>query len=266
VDNAISLHYPHALDYLAYAYLQRAEDLKAKQVLDTLKRHRGVFQAHVASAYTFAAVPARFILERQDWASAASLEPRMPGNYPWDRFPAMEAITHFARVLGAARSGNGQAAGRALEKLSGLRDRARETSKYWANQVEIQRLSAMAWLTYQEGDLNEALDTMRRAAGMEAKTEKHPVTPGEILPARELLGDMLLDMGRHEEAQAEYEAALKRSANRFNSLYGAGRAAELAGDKEKATVYYQRLVDLASRADTERLRLQHARRFLQASL
>jgi tetratricopeptide (TPR) repeat protein len=260
------LHYLHALDYLAYAYLQRAEDQKAKQVLETLNALQGPLQPHTASAYTLAVIPARLALERQEWADAVSLVPRTPSNYPWDRYPAMEAITHFARALGAARSGDGQAARQALDKLAALREQTAKTSGYWAKQVEIQRLSAMAWLAYQEGKQEGALDIIRKAAELETSTEKHPVTPGELLPARELLADMLLQMGRHKEAQAEYEATLERSANRFNSLYGAGRAAELAGDKNEARTYYQRLFDLASQADTQRPRLQHARRFLDSNL
>jgi tetratricopeptide (TPR) repeat protein len=261
VGDAISLHYPHALDYLAYAYLQRAEDEKAKQVLETLTALKGPFQVHTATAYTLAAVQARLALERQEWTKAASLEPRTPSDYPWDRFPAMEAITHSARALGAARSGNGQVAHQALDKLAALRERAAETSVYWAKQVEIQRLSAMAWLAYQEGKQEEALNVMRRAAELEASTEKHPVTPGEVLPAHELLADMLLDMGRYKEAQAEYEAALERNANRFNSLYGAGRAAESEGDKNKAAFYYKKLVEMTANS-AERKRLQQARAFL----
>lgn len=262
VDEAVSLHYLHALDYLAYAYLQGAEDLKAEQVLERLKALEGPVQVHIASAYALAAVPARLALERQRWAEAAGLKPRTPSDYPWDKFPAMEAITHFARALGAARGGDRQLTGQALDKLAALHDQAAETSAYWAKQIEIQRLSAMAWLTYQQGRREEALEMMQRAAEMEATTEKHPVTPGEILPARELLADMLLDMDRHEEAQTAYEAALERSANRFNSLYGAGRAAELGGDNEQADFYYTQLVELTANADTERGRLQQARAFL----
>jgi tetratricopeptide (TPR) repeat protein len=173
----------------------------------------------------------------------------------------MEAITYFARALGAARSGNGQGAAQALESLAALRQRTAETSAYWAKQVEIQHLSAMAWLEYTEGEKEEGLDIMGRAAELEASTEKHPITPGEVLPARELLADMLLDMGRYKEAQAEYEAALERNANRFNSLYGAGRAAELEGDKSKAAFYYKKLVEMTANG-AERKRLQQARAFL----
>jgi tetratricopeptide (TPR) repeat protein len=206
-------------------------------------------------------VPARIALERQAWDEAVSLEPRVPSDYPWDQFPAMEAITHFARALGAARSGDEEVTRQALDDLTTLRRQAAETSAYWAKQIDIQRLSAKAWLAYQEGEQEEALDTVKRAAQMEAATEKHPVTPGEVLPAQELLADMLFDMGRYQEAQTAYEAALERSPNRFNSLYGVARAAELAGDEEKAALYYEQLVDITA-AGAERERLRQARTFL----
>ena len=261
VGEAISLHYLHALDYLAYAYLQRAEDEKAEQVLRMLEALEAPFQVEIAVPYTLAAVPARLALERQRWAAAAALEPRTPGAYPWDQFPAMEAITHFARALGAARGGDGQGARLALDALASLHEQA-TTSAYWANQVEIQHLSAAAWLAYAEGQQDKALETMKKAAALEASTEKHPVTPGEVLPARELLGDMLLEMGRYEEAQTAYEVALARSPNRFNSLYGAGRAAELRGDKHVAAHFYKKLAEIAAHADSAPERLRHARAFL----
>jgi tetratricopeptide (TPR) repeat protein len=261
VNNQISLHHPHALDYLVYAYLQRGEDQQAEEVWDMLKTLKGPYQAHVASAYTFAALPARIALERQEWTVAAALQARIPGNYPWDRFPAMEAITYYAVALGAAKSGNAQLAGQAISTLAELEKRTAENSRYWAKQVEIQRLSATALLKYQEGEKEKALAIMRQAAELEATTEKHPVTPGAILPSRELLGDMLLDMGRYKEAQTEYEAALIRSPNRFNSLFGAGRAADLAGDKEKAALYYKRLVEMTA-DDSKRQRLNYAKAFL----
>jgi tetratricopeptide (TPR) repeat protein len=261
VNDQISLHHPHALDYLVYAYLQRGEDQKAEEVWNALKNFKGPYQAHVASAYTFAAIPARIALEHQKWATAAALRARMPGNYPWDRFPAMEAITYYGIALGAARSNDFESAVEAIGTLKELEEQTADISRYWAKQVEIQRLSAIAWLTYQEGEKEKALNLMRLAAGMEATTEKHPVTPGEILPSRELLADMLLDMGLYQEALTEYEAALVRSANRFNSLYGAGRAAELADNKEKAVWYYKKLVEITS-ADSKRERLQQAKAFL----
>ena len=257
----ISLHYPHALDYLAYAYLQRAEDTQAKSVLEQIDNLEAPFQPHLASVYTLAALPARFALEQQQWTDAISLQLRVPSDYPWDEFPAIEAITHFARAMGAARSGNEFVARQALGELALLRDRAAETSAYWEKQIEIQRLAGKAWLMYQSGDREQALDLMHQAAEMEASTEKHPVTPGEILPAAELLADMLLEEGRHQEAQTAYSTVLKRSPNRFNSLYGAGRAAELGGNDARADFYYKKLVEITD-SEAERERLQYARNFL----
>jgi len=261
VGGAISLHYSHALDYLAYAHLQRGEDNKAQQILDTLGMVDGDLQVHIATAYTLAAVPARMALERQRWGDAAALTPRTPSSYPWDKFPAAEAITHFARALGAAHTGNKAVARDALNNLARLQRKTAETSTYWASQVEIQRLSAQAWIEYMDGNQIKGLQIMRRAANLETETEKHPVTPGEVLPARELLADMLLDMGRYQKAQVEYEAALQRSANRFNSLYGAARTADLGGNKTKAAFYYKELTEITAN-DAEREQLIFAREYL----
>jgi tetratricopeptide (TPR) repeat protein len=262
VGGKISLHYFHALDYLAYAYLQGAEDQKALDVMREMEGVEPPYQAHLASAYTFAAVPARLVLERRLWEDAAALEPRRPSEYPWETAPAMEAITYFAKALGAARSGRLAEARTNLETLTTIHERVAAASPYWSTQVEIQRLSALAWLQLAEGSQDEAQSTMSTAAELEAGTEKHPVTPGEVLPARELLADMLLELGRPAEALAEYEAALDRSPNRFNSLWGAGRAAELIGDTEGAVTYYRALLELCDNADTEREQLQHARAYL----
>jgi tetratricopeptide (TPR) repeat protein len=258
----VSNHYLHAFDYLAYAHLQRAEDARAEEILAKIQPLRGPYTIQPASPYAFAAVPARLALERQQWARAARLEPRTPADYPWDNTPAIEAITYFARALGAARSGDAAASRAALTKLEALRDAAGKVSPYWAKQVEIQRLSALAWLTYAQGDRAAGLATMQDAADLEATTEKHPVTPGEVLPARELLGDMLLDLGRFDEAGAAYKAALERRAGRFNSLFGAGLAAERAGNKDEAKLFYQKLVDQCPNGDASRERLEHARNFL----
>jgi tetratricopeptide (TPR) repeat protein len=258
----VSLHYPHALDYLVYAYLQQADDHKAKQVLVDLLNPDDPFQTHIAASYSFTAIPARFALERQQWSEAAVLEPRLPNNYPIEKFPAMEAITYFARALGAARIGNVKFANQALEKLTALHNKAEKTSPYWAKQIEIQRLSVTAWIEYQEGRKIEALKIMQKAAELESSTEKHPVTPGEILPARELLADMLLDMGRYREAQTEYETTLKRSPNRFNSLYGAGLAAELGNNKSRAVFYYKNIVEITATVKTDREQLKHAKLYL----
>jgi tetratricopeptide (TPR) repeat protein len=234
VDGAISLHYLHALDYLAYAHLQLKEDEKAQEVLRKLEAIDQPMQVELATSYTLAAVPARLALERQQWARAASLEPRVPESYPWQRFPEVEAITWFARALGAARSGDIAAAEAAVEKLAALREAAAETSTYWATQVDIQRTAASAWLAHAKGDAAQALELMQKAAELEASTEKHPVTPGEVLPAAELLGDLLMELGRFAQARAAYEQSLARSPNRYNSLAGAARAAQREGNSVAA--------------------------------
>lgn len=257
-----SNHYLHALDYLVYAYLQRAQDQKAKAVVEQMKPLKGPFNQQIASPYSLAAAPARLALERQQWAEAVKLEPRTPEGYPWDAAPAMEAITHFARALGAARGANDAVASISLARLEVLRDQAARNSAYWAKQIEIQRLSALAWWRFTTGDRGAALGTMEQAAELEASTEKHPVTPGEVLPARELLGDMLLEMGHHQEALAAYTAALARSPNRLNSQYGAGHAAELSGNKPQALLFYQSLVEQTAEADTPLERIQLAKDYL----
>lgn len=262
VGDATSLHYLHALDYLEYAYLQKAYDNKARQVMNNVLELKGPVQVHLASAYALAAVPARYYLERREWKKALSLKPRTPEYFSWEMFPAVEAITYFAHGIGAARSSNPEAAADVVEKMESLRVRAAESSPYWAKQVEIQKLSAGAWLMYSKGEKEKAIKMMKEAADLESTTEKHPVNPGEVLPARELLGDMLLEMGKYEEARNAYESALERSANRFNSLYGAGRASELAGDKTAAAQYYQKLMDMSKGSPMDRPALKHASAFL----
>jgi tetratricopeptide (TPR) repeat protein len=258
----ISNHFLHALDYLAYAYLQRAEDARAEAVLAEVQPLKGPYTIQPASPYTLAAVPARVALERQQWARAAELKPRTPGDYPWETVPAIEAITYFARALGAAHTSAPAASRAALTKLEALRDAAAKVSPYWAKQVEIQTLSALAWLTYAEGDRAAALKKMQEAADLESTTEKHPVTPGEVLPARELLGDMLLELGRYDEAAEAYKLTLERRPGRFNSLFGAGLAAQKAGDQVQAELFFRKLAEQCPNGDASRERLQQAKAFL----
>jgi tetratricopeptide (TPR) repeat protein len=223
-------------------------------------------QTEMAAAYAFAAIPARVALERQNWSEAAALEPRSPQSLPWASYPAVEAITHFARALGAARSGRGESARQSLATLAELGDRAAATNAYWGTQVEIQRLSAGAWLQWADGQRTEALTTMRQAADLESSTEKHPVTPGEVLPARELLADMLLERREYAAARKEYAATLERSPNRFNSVYGVARSAELARDEAVAIEFYRKLLDLSatSKSETRPARLRDADRYLKS--
>jgi tetratricopeptide (TPR) repeat protein len=261
VDGAVSMHYLHALDYLAYAYLQTGQDLKAREVLATMQEIDGPIQSHIASAYALAAVPARIAMERQQWTAAAALVPRSPQHYSWDNFPAMEAITYFSRALGAAHNGDTHQAKADIAMLETLKDKLPDSEKYWATQIEIQRLSSLAWLQYQT-DAEVGLHTMEVAANIEASTEKHPVTPSEVLPAHELLADMLLDLKQYENALVKYQTALKRNPNRLNSLYGAGMASEKIGNTEQAKDYYEQLLRLTNNADTSLARVTHAEEYL----
>jgi hypothetical protein len=252
----------HALDYLAYAYLQGAQEREAKGVLDELLVIQKAEPEDGISAYALTAIPARYALERRAWTEAASLTLH-PTTFPWSRYHWAEANVYFARALGAARSGNIVSARKEVEQLQSLRDTLAEAKQsYWAEQVEIQRRAAAAWLAYAEGQHEQAVTLMRSAADLEDATEKHPVTPGPILPARELLGDLLLELKHPAQALGEFEASLRASPNRFHGLSGAARAAQQAGDAEKARRYYAQLVSLSEHGDTARAALTEAQSFL----
>jgi tetratricopeptide (TPR) repeat protein len=211
-----------------------------------------------AGAYALAVMPARYALERGQWAEAAALTPR-PANTPYT-----EAITHFARAIGAARSGNPAAATADIAKLAELRDKLKSMQDaYWTEQVDIQRRVALAWQAFAQGQKTEALAQMKAAADAEDATDKSAVSPGPLAPARELYGFMLLEAGNHKDALAAFEATMKKEPNRFRGTYGAARAAELAGDRAKARTYYKQLLDLAKDADSDRPELAAARRFIE---
>ena len=252
----------HALDYLVYAQLQRVQDAEAKRVVDEMGAMRKVQPETFVAAYAFAAVPERFALERRRWAEAASLK-ISPSSFPWDRFPWALAMNAFARGLGAARSGDITAARQEVSSLAAHRDALVAAKQgYWADQVEVQRKAAAAWLARAERKDDEALALMRSAADLEDSTEKHPVTPAPIVPARELLGELLVELNQPAAALKEFEASHSREPNRFNGFYGAARAAELAGDVARAKAYYAKVVGLAANGDGLRAELQAARAFL----
>jgi hypothetical protein len=255
----------HAMDYLAYAYLQQARDREAHSVLSELKAIRKTDPENFKCAYAYAAVPARWALERRKWSEAAALKIE-PLDFPWPRFQFAEAIIHFARAIGAARSGDTGLARAEVAKLDEIRKSlaAVKDNYDWATQVEIQKLAAEAWTARAESANDDALRLMSSAARLEDSTEKHPVTPGAVLPSRELLADMLLELGRPAEALKEYEASLKTSPNRFNGLYGAARAASLSGNKKRAKALYAKLVAVCDHADSERPELVEAKAFLAA--
>jgi len=256
----------HAMDYLAYAYLQGAQDKQALGVLDELNKIRKVDPPNFKVAYAFTAIPARYALERRQWGEAAKL-PLHPGTmetFPWQRFPWAEAQIHFARAIGAAHTGDTASARQEVEKLADIRQTLAEVKgDYdWAKQVEIKRQVASAWLAYAEGKHEESLRLMRAAAELDDATEKHPVTPGTLLPAREQLGELLLELKQPAAALHEFETALHIAPNRFNGLYGAARAAELAADQKGARSYYGKLMALCHQADGGRAEIEEAKKFL----
>ena len=260
----VSMHHMHALDYLAYAALQQGNDDQAIDVLDHLRSLAPPYQNHAATAYTFAAVPVRLALERRDWSTAAMLEPRWPEQLNWQQYPHLVAIVEFGRALGAVHTGDVAKAETSIQELASLREAASSVpgAYDWVTQVAIQEYTARAWLSHVQGDIAAALDAMAAAAEMEAATEKNPVTPGPVLPALELYGDMLLQSGDHAGAREAYEASLMQSPGRLWSLYGAGRAAELSGDIPAATDYFSVLLRNCSNSTVALAELDHAREFL----
>jgi hypothetical protein len=249
----------HAMDYMMYGHLQQAQDKAAKQLVDEVRAIRKVDVENFVAAYALAAIPARYALERGDWQQAALLTPS-PRDLPWNKFPQAEAITLFAQGLGAARSGNIKVARRDVEQLRALRDSMTEAATgYWAAQTEIQIRIVLAWIALAENHNDEALRIMRSAADAEEATDKHPVTPGPIVPARELLGEMLMALDRPGQALPEFEHSLKRDPNRFRALYGAARAAEADGNGEAANEYYAKLLAVSAGRDTDRPELAHAK-------
>ena len=252
----------HAMDYLAYAYLQSGQDRKAAELINSIPRPQKASSHYFAGIYASALIPARYALERRRWDEAAKLQ--IPeGLFPGGRYASAEANLYFARALGAARTRDLEQARQGMQKLESLRQVMLENKDpYWAGQVDIQRQMVAAWVAFAEGNKEDALKRMRAAADAEDATDKHPVTPGVVRPARELLADMLLELEKPAEALPEFEAVLKGAPNRFNALSGAARAASLAGNKPKASEYYAKLVEICAPADTERSELTEAKAFL----
>ena len=259
----------HAMDYQMYAYLQSAQDKKALAVVTRAPavaakldpNVMGGAASPVAARFSVVAIPARFALERGAWADAAGLP--LPPSSP---LPFIDAITHFARALGAARSGTPAAAKSDVERLVALRDKLAEMKDpYWTEQVDIQRRVAAAWVTFAEGRRDEAIQALRAAADAEDGTDKAAITPGPLAPARELLGEMLLEAGKAKDALVAFEATMKKEPNRFRGAYGAARSAEAVGDRARAATHYRTLLEIARDADTSRPELERARAFIKQS-
>jgi hypothetical protein len=251
----------HAMDYLEYSYLQTGQDGDAKRVLDQLMSYQKAIPSSLAAAYAIAAIPARYAVERQNWDEAAALQ-APPLTSSGNEYPWTAPMITYARALGAAHTGDFAGAQAEIGKLTAARDsliQAKNT--YWAGQVDVEARSASAVLALAQGKRDEALTLMRSAADLEDASDKHPVTPGSIVPARELLGDMLLEANQPAEALVEYERSLHSAPNRFHGLAGAAAAAEQAGDVAKAKLYREKLVQVAA-AGSDRPELLAAKRFL----
>jgi len=243
----------HAMDYLEYAYLQTGQDAKAREVADNVAKVTSFDIPQFAAGYALAAVPARHALERRAWSEAAAVTAQ-PATFPWAKYPYAKAIVHFARAVGAARSGNVESARQDLATLAEIQTSLKGQKGFdWATQVEIQRRAAAGWLARAEKKDAEALALMRSAADLEDSTDKHPVTPGSILPAREQLADLLSELGQPAAALAEYEASLRAAPGRLNSYDGAARAAERAGKKQEAKAFRDRLLALCGGSVPDRL-------------
>jgi tetratricopeptide (TPR) repeat protein len=253
-------NYLHAQDYMVYAHLQLGQDKEARSVIDEMMLESDFKATVLAAHYAMAASPARYAVERGDWTGASQL-PIRPNPFSY-----VPAITHFARALGAARSGKPEAAKPDIAKLAELRDKLRNAKDtYWSQIVDIQRQVAVAWVLHAEGKHDEALNAMSAAADAEDKTEKHVVTPGQLAPARELYGYMLLERGMAKEAFAAFESTNAKEPNRYHGFAGAAQAAEKLNDKAKAKQNYEKLIALTATADSERPEVGAARKFLASN-
>jgi tetratricopeptide (TPR) repeat protein len=252
----------HAMDYLVYAYLQQARDTSAWEVLQEMRAITRLDEHQFAAAYAFGASPARWTLERRDWKAAAALQVE-PAWFPWQRFRNAEALLHYARAIGAARTGAISAARRSAEQIAAIRRELPRGGDYdWSGSLGAQWEAANALIIFAEGNTGEALRLLRAAADHEDAVDKHPVTPGHLLPVRELLADLLLETGALEEALKEYEAVLKTAPRRFRSTAGAAQAAAAAGDTQTARAYAAQLLEIARQAEVARPELVWARNFV----
>ena len=255
----------HAMDYLVYAYLQKGDNVKANEQYEYLQTMDKVYPANFVVAYPFAAIPARMVLENKQWAKAVNLQVHS-SELQWEQFPWQKSMVHFARSLGASNTGDINSAEKELAVLQSLQQElVNKDDKYQANQVMIQVKASQAWIHFAKGNNEEALTLMQEAADMEDNTEKHPVTPGEVLPARELFGDLLLAMNKPSLALEAYEIDLKGHPNRFNGIYGAAIASKGVGDEEKAIMYFEMLMKLVESTESDRPEIEEARAYVEQS-
>jgi len=253
----------HALDYLVYAYLQMGDNVRAQSEMNKMIEIKEVFPSdHFASAYALIAVPSRLAIENKNWQLATELElPKT--NLEWDKAPWPKAMLHFSRALGFTNTGNSSKAQKELDILINLRDRLNEAkNSYESGQVTIQIESIKGWIEYSKGNTEKAIEYMKLASKLESETSKAAVTPGEIIPAEELLADLYMLTGRHKEALESYELNLKGRPFRFNGLYGAAKAAQKLDNNELAAYYFEKLIKVSKDINSSRPELSEAKDFL----
>jgi tetratricopeptide (TPR) repeat protein len=262
--NASEAEELHALDYMAYSYLQNAQDAEAKKIVDLAAKVRKTNpELEFSAAYALAAIPTRYAFERNDWAAAAALA--VPDVPHWASFPFMEALIEYGHALGRAHTRDLEGARKAIARMQELRDATKDPKfEYFKKHLDLQMQAASAWVAASEGDTKQAIEMLRHAADAEDVLGKHPVSPGAFVPIREQLGDLLLETAQAKEAQQQFEAALKIYPGRFRGLYGAARAAEQTGDTQNASRYYTMLAAQTAKATGSRDELNHVREFLSA--
>ena len=246
----------HPMDYMVYAYLQQGRNREAGEVVARAVQNADRYYGGLLG-YNFTAMPARYALERGAWSDAAELR------IPVGALPYVQAVTHFARAIGAARSGDAEAAAAEVQELESLRDQLRSANDtYWSTIVEAQRLAAAAWTAHASGAHGDAERLAREAADLEETVEKHPVTPGPLLPARELLGDLLMVHRKPADALVAYRAVLAREPRRARALFGAAHAAEQVGQRDSAAQLYAELLEVMAKADADRPEVVAAKQFV----
>ena len=253
----------HAIDYLVYAYLQLGDNARAKLEMDKVKEIKEVFpKDHFASAYALIAIPARLAVENKNWELATKLE--LPNtNLDWNKATWPKAILHFSRALGFTNTGNSLAAQKELEILISLRDRLNEAENiYESGQVTIQIEAIKGWIEYSKGNADKAIEYMKLASNLESETSKAAVTPGEIIPADELLADLYLALNRPEDALKAYKLNLKGHPSRFNGIYGAAKAAQQLNDTKLTAYYFEKLIKLSENVNSSRPEIAEAKEFL----
>lgn len=249
----------HAMDYMVFGELQQAREQAAAKIVQETAGIQKVNVENFPAAYAFAAIPSRFALERRDWQAAAKLT-LSPANLSWEKFPQAEAILVFSRALGAARIGDVAAARRDQQRLEDLKAAMIATKMaYWPSQADFQIKTIAAWTAFADKHPDEALKLMREAADMEEASDKHPVTPGNVVTSRQLLAEMLMEAGKPADALAEFRRSLARDPNRYHAIAGAAHAASAIGDKALAQHYFEQLLSVAANADTRRAELAEAR-------